>query len=293
MTFCCFCTLRDKEAEKQERKREKERKREREQAQDANGGAASEAKRRRPDEGASERDAKPQVWLWLAASTLHLLCTPLLQAPAVPQSARHLLWCSSSCEGNHSRVRCCSVSARIMSAISCQLADFAGPGEERWRRGASPGQSEGEGHRCDCASQWLGRARLAAAAHACPNHRQEAVAGVALVSVPWNCLWPFLLSFAALSVPQYACSAASCVAVEHTGHSRLHAMHARTRTCNSSPPLPQGRLYLKKATIVDVPEPTQCEVVVDDTGKHVSVREQQLETYIPKAPGTRVSQPSA
>jgi hypothetical protein len=51
----------------------------------------------------------------------------------------------------------------------------------------------------------------------------------------------------------------------------------------------QGRLYLKKATIVDVPEPTQCAVVVDDLGTHVSVMQQQLETYIPKAPGTRVS----
>lgn len=51
---------RDRDAEKQERKRGKQRKREREQASHA-AAAGAEAKRRRPDDGASERDAEPQV----------------------------------------------------------------------------------------------------------------------------------------------------------------------------------------------------------------------------------------
>ena len=61
--FLVSCTCRDKEAEKQERKREKQRKRERAQARDASHatGSGADAKRRRPDGGASEGPAKPQV----------------------------------------------------------------------------------------------------------------------------------------------------------------------------------------------------------------------------------------
>ena len=51
---------------------------------------------------------------------------------------------------------------------------------------------------------------------------------------------------------------------------------------------PQGQLYLKKATVLDVLAPMHGEIVVDDTGRHVNVMQQELETYVPKAPGTRV-----
>jgi hypothetical protein len=50
----------------------------------------------------------------------------------------------------------------------------------------------------------------------------------------------------------------------------------------------QGQLYLKKATVLDVLAPMHGEIVVDDTGRHVNVMQQELETYVPKAPGTRV-----
>jgi hypothetical protein len=40
--------------------------------------------------------------------------------------------------------------------------------------------------------------------------------------------------------------------------------------------------------VLDVLAPMHGEIVVDDTGRHVNVMQQELETYVPKAPGTRV-----
>lgn len=43
------------------------------------------------------------------------------------------------------------------------------------------------------------------------------------------------------------------------------------------------RLYLKKAEVVDVPEPTRCSMVIVETGEKLSgVRQSQLETVVPK-----------
>ena len=45
----------------------------------------------------------------------------------------------------------------------------------------------------------------------------------------------------------------------------------------------QGRLYLKKATVVDVHQPTVCDVVVDDPRQRTTgVTQRQLETLVPK-----------
>jgi hypothetical protein len=42
-------------------------------------------------------------------------------------------------------------------------------------------------------------------------------------------------------------------------------------------------LYLKKAEVVDVPEPTRCSMVIVETGEKLSgVRQSQLETVVPK-----------
>lgn len=50
-----------------------------------------------------------------------------------------------------------------------------------------------------------------------------------------------------------------------------------------------GRLYLKKAVIVDVKAPTLCDVQVDATRESVlDLRQAQLETSVPGAEGTAV-----
>lgn len=49
------------------------------------------------------------------------------------------------------------------------------------------------------------------------------------------------------------------------------------------------RLYLKKAEVVDVPEPTACSLVVVESGeKLAAVRQSQLETVVPKEEGRRL-----
>lgn len=49
------------------------------------------------------------------------------------------------------------------------------------------------------------------------------------------------------------------------------------------------RLYLKKAEVVDVPEPTSCSLMLAESGETLaSVRQAQLETIVPKQAGMRV-----
>lgn len=49
------------------------------------------------------------------------------------------------------------------------------------------------------------------------------------------------------------------------------------------------RLYLKKAEVVDVPEPTLCSIVISETQEKLSgVRQSQLETVVPKEERRRV-----
>ena len=49
------------------------------------------------------------------------------------------------------------------------------------------------------------------------------------------------------------------------------------------------RLYLKKAEVVDVPEPTTCSIVLSETHEKLSgVRQAQLETVVPKEERRRV-----
>ena len=49
------------------------------------------------------------------------------------------------------------------------------------------------------------------------------------------------------------------------------------------------RLYLKKAEVVDVPEPTTCSIVLSETREKLAgVRQAQLETVVPKEERRRV-----
>ncbi|CAL5220378.1 g2383 [Coccomyxa viridis] len=53
--------------------------------------------------------------------------------------------------------------------------------------------------------------------------------------------------------------------------------------------LQDGRLYLKKAEVVDVPEPTTCSIVLSETREKLSgVRQAQLETVVPREERRRV-----
>ncbi|KAK9845269.1 hypothetical protein WJX81_001675 [Elliptochloris bilobata] len=50
-----------------------------------------------------------------------------------------------------------------------------------------------------------------------------------------------------------------------------------------------GRLYLRKAEVVDVPAPTRCALLLPDTGETVAdVHEDQVETVVPRELGARV-----
>lgn len=50
-----------------------------------------------------------------------------------------------------------------------------------------------------------------------------------------------------------------------------------------------GALYLKKATVIDVPIPAVADVRLDDTGRVVQgLRQEQLETVVPKSEGAAV-----
>ena len=49
------------------------------------------------------------------------------------------------------------------------------------------------------------------------------------------------------------------------------------------------RLYLKKAEVVDVPEPTSCSIMLVDSREAVAgVRQGQVETVVPREAGARV-----
>ncbi len=78
-----------------------------------------------------------------------------------------------------------------------------------------------------------------------------------------------------------------------TGRKRFHIAIVSRSICDCNSlydlMLMQGRLYLKKAIVVDVSQPTICDVVVDDPRQRVTgVAQRQLESIVPKANGARV-----